>query len=130
MHQAGVLLTDFTTNSAVLQKMIGALKQYMPELVTIIVSDGRDTTDMINLINYGQVFRYVLKPIEAGDLRNDVNAAAVRCLYLLNNPESVKRHRVIETPNTADTSATLNRFLGRIRKIKSERSGSTDTASK
>lgn len=128
-HKAGVLVTDFTTNSAVLQKMIGALKQYMPELMTIVVSSGRDTTDMINLINYGQVFRYVLKPIDAVHLRNDVNAAAIRCLYLQNNPESVKRHQVIETPVLPDPSATMNRFLGRIRKIQSERSDSTDVAS-
>ena len=74
-QNAGVLVTDFTTNNTILQKIIGALKQHMPELVTIVVSDGRDTTDMINLINYGQVFRYVLKPLEPEQLRGDVNAA-------------------------------------------------------
>lgn len=130
-QQAGVLVTDFTTNSAVLQKMIAALKQHMPELVTIVVSSGRDTTDMINLINYGQVFRYVLKPIEARDLRNDVNAAAIRYLYLVNNPESVKRHQVMDSPVPAiEESSTLNRFLGRIRKIQSERSDASDIAAK
>lgn len=130
MHQAGVLVTDFTTNSGVLQKMIGALKQHMPELVTIVVSSGRDTTDMINLINYGQVFRYVIKPIEGSHLRNDVNAAAVRCLDMLNNPDLVKRHRVIEAPDSTDASPTLNRFLGRIRKIQTDRPGPTDVTSK
>jgi response regulator RpfG family c-di-GMP phosphodiesterase len=131
-HQAGVLVTDFTTNSAVLQKMIGALKQHMPELVTIVVSSGRDTTDMINLINYGQVFRYVLKPIEPRDLRNDINAAAIRYLYLVNNPDSVQRHQVMESPPPAanEESSTLNRFLGRLRKIQSERSVAPDIAAK
>ncbi len=130
-QQAGVLVTDFTTNSAVLQKMIAALKQHMPELVTIVVSSGHDTTDMINLINYGQVFRYVLKPIEPRDLRNDINAAAIRYLYLMNNPDSVKRHQVMESPApAAEESSTLNRFLGRLRKIQSERSDAPDIAAK
>ncbi len=124
---AGVLVTDFTTNSKLLQKMIGALKQHLPELVTIVVSSGRDTTDMINLINYGQVFRYVLKPIEPDQLRNDINAAAIRYLYLLNNPESLKRHQAIDAPEPTDTSSTLNRFLTRIRNLQTPRVDPTDT---
>ena len=112
---AGVLVTDFTTNKAILQKIIAALKKYMPELVTIVVNDGRDTTDMINLINFGQVFRYVLKPIEPDQLRAEINAAVMRHLYLLNNPESVKRHEVTAAPETAESSSTVNDFLGRVR---------------
>lgn len=126
-QNAGVLVTDFTTNSKMLQKMIGALKQHMPQLVTIVVSAGRDTTDMINLINYGQVFRYVLKPVEPDQLRNDINAAAIRYLYLVNNPESVVRHQVIDAPEPEDASTTLNRFLGRIRSLPSHRTDPTDT---
>lgn len=126
-QSAGVLVTDFTNNSAMLQKMIGALKQYMPELVTIVVSNGRDTTDMINLINYGQVFRYVLKPIEPEQLRGDINAAVIRHLYLRNNPESMKRHQVIDTPVSAGDSTTLNRFLGKFRKVRDQRADPTDT---
>jgi len=126
-HNAGVLVTDFTTNSMMLQKMIGALKQYMPELVTIVVSSGRDTTDMINLINYGQVFRYVLKPVEPEQLRSDINAAAVRHLYLRNNPDSVKRHQVIDTPFNSDEPTTLNRFLGKFRKTQNRQIDPTDT---
>ena len=126
-QNAGVLVTDFTNNSAMLQKMIGVLKQYMPELVTIVVSNGRDTTDMINLINYGQVFRYVLKPIEPEQLRVDINAAVIRHLYLRNNPESMKRHQVIDTPVSAGESTTLNRFLGKFRKVRDQRTDPTDT---
>ncbi len=126
-QNAGVLVTDFTTNNAMLQKMIGALKQHMPELVTIVVSSGRDTTDMINLINYGQVFRYVLKPVEPEQLRADINAAVIRHLYLLNNPESAKRHQVIDAPETEDTSGTLDRFIGRFRKTRSQGIDPTDT---
>jgi DNA-binding NtrC family response regulator len=114
-ENAGVLVTDFTNNGAILQKIIAALKKYMPELVTIVVNNGRDTTDMINLINFGQVFRYVLKPIEPEQLRDDVNAAVIRHLYLLNNPESAKRHEVNASVDTAESSNTVNDFLGRVR---------------
>ena len=115
-ENAGVLVTDFTSNGVVLQKIIAALKKYMPELVTIVVNSGRDTTDMINLINYGQVFRYVLKPIEPDQLRDDINAAVIRHLYLLNNPDSVKRHEVSAAPESAQSSNTVNDFLIRVRR--------------
>jgi len=128
-QHAGVLVTDFTTNNAILQKIIGALKKHMPQLVTIVVSGGRDTTDMINLINYGQVFRYVLKPIEPEQLRGDINAAVIRHLYLLNNPESAKRHQVIDTPRSGESSTTLNRFLDKIRTPQTVLIDPTDTIS-
>jgi response regulator RpfG family c-di-GMP phosphodiesterase len=114
-QNAGVLITDFTSNKAVLQKIIGALKKYMPELVTIVVSNGRDTTDMISLINFGQVFRYLLKPIDPENLRRDIDAAIIKHLYLLNNPESAKRHEVITEPQAPETSSTVNDFLGKVR---------------
>ena len=115
-QNAGVLITDFTQNKVTLQRIIAALKKHRPELVTIAVSDGRDTTDMINLINYGQVFRYVLKPLEPDALLNDINAAVIRHLYLLKNPEAVKRHEVVTSPAASKTSETFSQFLGQIRR--------------
>jgi len=127
-RQAGVLVTDFTTNSAVLQKMIGALKQHLPELVTIVISGSRDTTDMINLINFGQVFRFMLKPIEPETLRHDINAAAARHLYLRKNPDSAKRHQVASQSLASDGSETLSQFLARVRSLRDRRFDPTDTS--
>ncbi len=114
--KAGVLVTDFTTNRTILQKIINALKQRMPELVTIVVSDFKDSTDMINLINYGQIFRYSTKPIEPGQLRMDINAGVLHHLQLRDNPESHKRHQVIDAPEPEKQSQTLSQFLNRFRR--------------
>lgn len=120
-HQAGVLVTDVTVNTAILQKMIGALKQRLPELVTIVVSGNRDTTDMINLINFGQVFRYVLKPVDAQTLRRYINAAAARHLQLRTNPDLVKRHEVQVQKQTSGSSETLSNFVDKIEKLRGRR---------
>ena len=114
--KAGVLVTDFTTNRTILQKIINALKQRMPELVTIVVSDFKDSTDMINLINYGQIYRYSTKPIEPGQLRMDINAAVLHHLQLCDNPESHKRHQVFDAPEPEKPSQTLSQFLNRFRR--------------
>jgi len=114
--KAGVLVTDFTTNRTILQKIINALKQRMPELVTIVVSDFKDSTDMINLINYGQIYRYSTKPIEAVQLRMDINAAVLHHLQLRENPESHKRHQVVDAPDPEKPSQTLSQFLNKFRR--------------
>jgi len=114
--KAGVLVTDFTTNRTILQKILNALKQRMPQLVTIVVSDFKDSTDMINLINYGQIYRYSTKPIEPGQLRMDINAAVLHHLQLCDNPESHKRHQVVDAPEPDTPSQTLSQFLNRFRR--------------
>lgn len=128
-QSAGVLVTDFTSNKATLQKIISVLKKHRPELVTIVVSDGRDTTDMINLINYGQVFRYVLKPIEPTQLREEIMSAAIHHVNLLTNPESAKRHHVIEPVESGATSKSISQFVGDIRIRHPARVDPTDTIS-
>ena len=109
---AGVLVTDYTCNSASLQRIIAALKQYLPELVTIVVSDNRDTTDMINLINYGQVFRYIVRPVSPQQLRDDIDAAIAKHLKLRCSPEEIRRHAVARLPNQSGSFTSLNQVFG------------------
>lgn len=120
-EKTGILITDFTSNCGRLKTIIGALKQYLPELVTIVVSDSRDTTDMISLINYGQVFRYLLKPVTPQQLRDYTDAAAVRHLYLLSSPDAIRRHEAAVLSDQGAKSDTLNKFIGSIRELRSRR---------
>ncbi len=115
----GVLITDIAINSTRLQRVLGALKQHRPELMTIAVSDSRDTTDMVRLINYARVFRYCVKPLSSRQLRADVDEAAVKHLELRNDPRSVKRHAVVEFPTEAETSPALESILSHIRRNRS-----------
>lgn len=126
--EAGVLVTDFTTNSSVLQRMLGTLKQLMPELVTIVASNSRDTTDMISLINHGQVFRYILKPIEPKKLMYEINAASIKHLDLAQSPELAKRHRVVDMSRDEKPEETLNKFVTRIRQLRAAGADPTDSS--
>lgn len=110
-REAGVLVTDFTSSKSILQKIISALKQRMPELVTIVIAESRDSEDMINLINHGQIYRYIVKPVDAMELRMAISAAAVKHLFLSSNPESARRHTVSLQSDTSMTSGTLQRLF-------------------
>jgi response regulator RpfG family c-di-GMP phosphodiesterase len=112
---AGVLVTDFCTDGAMLRNMLSTLKRYLPELITIVVSEERDAAEMISLINHGQVFRYMSKPMDEARLVQNVNAAVLRHIQLLENPELAQRHSVVPDRAPRQAAALLAQFVNRVR---------------
>jgi DNA-binding NtrC family response regulator len=98
-HRPGVLVTDVSEDKATIQSMTARLKEHLPQLVTIAVSQHRDVLDMVWLINHGQIFRFLRKPLSAGRTAISLQAALQHHRLLLKNPDLIKRHEV-------DTSAT------------------------
>ncbi len=117
-EHTGVLVTDVTSNDTRLQGIIAALKRYVPELVTIVVSDSRDSSDMINLINCGQIYRYLPKPVTPIQLRTDIGSAAVKHLALRDNHALVQRHTVAQYPTQYDLPAAQ---ISRLRESRTRR---------
>jgi DNA-binding NtrC family response regulator len=93
-HQPGVLITDISDDKATIQSMTARLKEHLPELVTIAVSEHRDVLDMVWLINHGQIFRFLRKPLSSGRCAISLQAALKHHRMLLRHPELVKRHEV------------------------------------
>ena len=93
-HKPGVLVTDVSEDKATIQSMTARLKEHLPQLVTIAVSQHRDVLDMVWLINHGQIFRFLRKPLSAGRCAISLQAALQHHRLLLKNPDLVKRHEV------------------------------------
>ena len=93
-NDCSVLVTDISADNARLQKIISALKQLRPELVTIVVSDSGDTTDMVQLINHGQIFRFLKKPVMPERFKAAIEAAIDKSTELRTNPDTTRRHKV------------------------------------
>jgi serine/threonine-protein kinase len=93
-HRPGVLVTDVSEDKATIQAMTARLKEHLPQLVTIAVSQHRDVLDMVWLINHGQIFRFLRKPLSAGRTAISLQAALQHHRQLLKNPELAKRHEV------------------------------------
>src|SRR5688572_21032893 len=93
-NRPGVLVTDVSQDKATIQSMTARLKEHVPQLVTIAVSQHRDVLDMVWLINHGQIFRFLRKPLSAGRTAISLQAALQHHRLLLKNPELVKRHEV------------------------------------
>jgi len=94
--------------------MTARLKQHLPELVTIAVSPHRDVLDMVWLINHGQIFRFLRKPLSPGRCAVSLQAALQHHRMLLKNPELVKRHEV----DVAQDGGVMDSLLGKLKSMK------------
>jgi len=96
-HRVGILITELIIGGEPVTAMISALRQNHPTLVTIVMTDRADANMTIDLINYGQIYRLLQKPINTGLLRGVINIASRRFEALKKNPEQVRRF-VAEAP--------------------------------
>jgi DNA-binding NtrC family response regulator len=115
-HRPGVLVTDVSEDKATIQSMTSRLKEHLPQLVTIAVSQHRDVLDMVWLINHGQIFRFLRKPLSAGRTAISLQAALQHHRLLLKNPELAKRHEV--DANTASDSGVVEGVLAKLKGLK------------
>jgi serine/threonine-protein kinase len=114
-HRPGVLLTDVSDDKATIQAMTARLKEHLPELVTIAVSPHRDVLDMVWLINHGQIFRFLRKPLSAGRCAISLQAALKHHRMLLKNPDLVQRHQV---DAATDDSGLMSGMLARLKSMR------------
>jgi DNA-binding NtrC family response regulator len=115
-QRPGVLVTDVSEDKATIQSMTARLKEHLPQLVTIAVSQHRDVLDMVWLINHGQIFRFLRKPLSAGRTAISLQAALQHHRLLLKNPELAKRHEV--DASSAGDSGVMDGVLATLKGIK------------
>jgi serine/threonine-protein kinase len=114
-QRPGVLVTDVSEDKATIQSMTSRLKEHLPQLVTIAVSQHRDVLDMVWLINHGQIFRFLRKPLSAGRTAISLQAALQHHRLLLKNPELAKRH---EVDASASDSGVMEGVLAKLKGLK------------
>ena len=109
-HRPGVLVTDISDDKTTIQSMTARLKEHLPELVTIAVSQHRDVLDMVWLINHGQIFRFLRKPLSSGRCAISLQAALKHHRMLLKNPDLIKRHAVADSDDGGLMDGVLNKL--------------------
>lgn len=106
----GVALIELSNDTANAVQTINLLRQARPELIAIALTEEYDANTAVDLINQGQVFKYLAKPIETTGLQSALQNAFRRHLFLRTNTTSTNRYRV-EKP--VGLSASLQAWLGR-----------------
>ena len=90
----GIILSDTKVAKLDTTTMLKVIKQDHPDIVTVVYSDTTDAIDVINLINQGQIFRFIPKPVKTVMLKQALMRAAVKRRELRGSPAAAKRHVV------------------------------------
>lgn len=107
----GVIVSDFRVGKVDVTRLIRMLKANHPEIIGVVFSAVQDAEYVVKLINEGQVYRILPKPLKPGFVKLVVGSALKRHMQLLQHPELVQRFKV-DTVST-ETAQSLLRDLER-----------------
>ena len=79
-HKVGVLVTDAAMAAAEMEEITQRLRKSSPRLVAIVAGRRDDGELLMDLINRGQVYRFLLKPVSPGRARLAIEASVKRHL--------------------------------------------------
>jgi DNA-binding NtrC family response regulator len=116
-HETGVIISEAETSAGDLTQLIKLLKRYHPQIPTVVMTDRANAQVAIDLINEGQVYRILLKPVRMGTCRLSVESAISHYFQLKQNPQALRRYAVVESkPASAPSWMNLG-LLERIKRI-------------
>ena len=118
-YDIGVCITDINVSGENIAPIIFTLKQDAPHLVVLVQTQFQDAGLLIDLINKGQVYRCLPKPMRPSLLEVSVNRAFRHHSKLKASPELVKRYEVEADPDNdvrIDLSSRVRGFIGKLRK--------------
>jgi DNA-binding NtrC family response regulator len=90
----GVTIIELPVNTDETIQTISLLKEKRPELISIVLTNDTDAETAVELINSGQVFRYLAKPLDNGQLESVINQAFIRHNVLKANAKAQQRYKV------------------------------------
>ncbi len=90
-HRIGTVITESSIGGEPVTTLVNGLHQLRPGLVYIVLTGQPDAQHIIDLINYGQIYRVLRKPINVSVLRGAVNLAARRHQTLERRPDRARQ---------------------------------------
>jgi len=94
----GVLITDTMVQNEDMSSLIHVLKEIYPLTVVVVLTTQADAHLVVRLINEGQIFRYLPKPVENHVLEFGINAALKRYAQFKQEPSLLASQQFIEKP--------------------------------
>jgi DNA-binding NtrC family response regulator len=104
-----VLVTEVRIAQEDISNPLKILKQYHPNILTLVVTSFQDTQSLIKLINQGQIYRFLPKPVQPKMLERGLRDALWRYNFLRQVPKAIARHSVENT--TPTISGTILHYL-------------------
>ena len=90
----GVSIIELPVNAEDAIHTISLSKEQRPEMISIVLTDETDAETAVDLINTGQVFRYLAKPLQDDKLEKVIEQAFIRHNILKSNAQAQQRYKV------------------------------------
>lgn len=115
-ERIGVVVAGLNERQDDIPGVLKTLKRYSPATFTIAISGTGGAGGLIELINQGQIYRFLPKPVSRELLRRSLASAMERCQQVRSAPLLARRHAVEEPRFSATSlSAKLMSYWRRIR---------------
>lgn len=118
-ERIGVVISDTRVQNNPVVNLISVLKQHQPELVSVILTDRADAGQAIELINQGQIYRFLTKPLHDNQCKITVSSAQRQHQKLSKNPELHQRYEVQKPVQEPTQNPASPGLLNRIRSLRS-----------
>ena len=115
-RKLSVIISDVTVGNVDMTAFIKTLKQIHPQMVTIVLTTFRDTSLLVELINQGQVHRFLPKPMRKTMVLRGIQSGMILADEIRRRPEAIKRHKV-DTPKNIPDTGIINRIRGLFRNV-------------
>lgn len=126
-HDIGLVVTEIHVNGEDASATIKALKRYRPDAVTVVVTSYRDNGALIELINQGQIYRFLPKPVSRGLCGRSIQSALQHHQQLRTRPQLRRRHAVL--PSHQEKESRLpTRLMGLINRLRNRQEGTPPAA--
>lgn len=89
-----VLVSDTRVGRIDTTPLVKMLKHRHPDIVSIVLTVDSDVNAIVKLINQGQVYRFIPKPVKAGFLKIMLASAAQKHHELKRDPARLRRYAV------------------------------------
>lgn len=112
-RQIGVVISDPEIDGMEVAAITRQFRQIAPNIVPIVASERSDAHALINLINSGDIYRFLMKPVSQGQCRLWLNSASNRHLELQGGEVSVQI-RAAQRPGLLSTiTGAISKLFGR-----------------
>ncbi|HHB91836.1 MAG TPA: response regulator [Thioploca sp.] len=115
-----VLITETNVKGEEMTTLIHVLKETYPLTVVVILTTQADAHLVVRLINEGQIFRYLPKPVENHVLEFSINAALKRHAQFCESPDLLASQEFVEAPSeeTQEIQGKISTFKDKLSSLK------------
>ncbi len=116
-HSIAVIVSELAVGRENVTALLKLLKAEHPEIVTIVLTPFQDVSVFIGLINQGQVYRLLPKPLRRGSFSMSISSG-LRHHRLLKTAPMLKQTHAVEGIRQAEDPGVATRVLGFLARLR------------